>query len=47
MNQLLTITVLRYPGAARRWWPRVRRFGSPWRRMWEIDWLRFTVVVRS
>lgn len=41
-----TITIMRYRDVPIRWWPKARRYGSPWRRVYEIDWLRLTFMVR-
>jgi hypothetical protein len=41
-----TITIMRYQGIPTRWWPKVHRFGPAGRRVYEIDWLRVTVMVR-
>lgn len=46
MIHTTTITIMSHPGASVRWWPKMRRYGSPWRRVYEIDWLRVTVMVR-
>ena len=46
MTKTTTITIMRYRDTSIRWWPKLRRHGSPWHRVYEIDWLRFTVMVR-
>ena len=47
MIRVVSMTLLRYGlDMPVRWWPRVRRYGSPWRAVYEIDWLRLTLVVR-
>jgi hypothetical protein len=46
MTRTTTITIIRYRDSSIRWWPKFRCYGSPWRRVYEIDWLRLTVMVR-
>ena len=44
MIRATTITIMRHSGGPIRWWPKWRRYGSPWHRVYEVDWLRITLM---